>query len=131
MSTLVAIAYPDEATAGEVSQTLMELQKEHSIELDDLVVAIRNPDGKIKLKQSFKPAASGAPSFPRPPCLSRPGRRTWRGRAPRRALCVEGPAQFAADRRGPSDGSGASTVPARGIGSRSRQCTSTDDRIRR
>jgi uncharacterized membrane protein len=60
MSTLVAIAYPDEATAGEVSQTLMELQKEHSIELDDLVVAIRNPDGKIKLKQSFKPAASGA-----------------------------------------------------------------------
>jgi uncharacterized membrane protein len=60
MSTLVAIAYPDEATASEVSQTLMELQKEHSIELDDLVVAIRNPDGKIKLKQSFKPAASGA-----------------------------------------------------------------------
>jgi uncharacterized membrane protein len=60
MSNLVAVAYPDETTASEVAQTLIELQKEHSIKLDDLVVATRNPDGKIKLKQSFKPAASGA-----------------------------------------------------------------------
>ncbi len=60
MSNLVAIAYPDEATASEVAQTLVQLQKERSIALDDLVVAIRRPDGKIKLKQSFKPAASGA-----------------------------------------------------------------------
>ena len=60
MSNLVAIAYPDEATAGEVAQTLLELQKEHSIELEDLVVAIRKDDGKIKLKQSFSPAATGA-----------------------------------------------------------------------
>lgn len=36
MSNLVAVAYPDEATAREVAQTLMELQKEHSIELEDL-----------------------------------------------------------------------------------------------
>jgi len=48
MSNLVAIAYPDEATAGEVAQTLLELQKEHSIELEDLVVAIRKDDGKIE-----------------------------------------------------------------------------------
>jgi uncharacterized membrane protein len=60
MSNLVAVAYPDETTASEVAQTLVELQKEHSIELDDLVVATRSPEGKIKLKQSFKPAASGA-----------------------------------------------------------------------
>jgi uncharacterized membrane protein len=60
MSNLVAVAYPDETTASEVAQTLIELQKEQSIKLDDLVVAIRNPDGKIKLKQSFKPAATGA-----------------------------------------------------------------------
>jgi uncharacterized membrane protein len=60
MSNLVAIAYPDEATAGEVARTLLELQKEHSIELEDLVVAIRKDDGKIKLKQSFSPAATGA-----------------------------------------------------------------------
>jgi uncharacterized membrane protein len=60
MSNLVAVAYPDETTASEVAQTLIQLQKEQSIKLDDLVVAIRNPDGKIKLKQSFKPAATGA-----------------------------------------------------------------------
>jgi uncharacterized membrane protein len=60
MSNLVAVAYPDEATASEVAQTLVELQKERSIELDDLVVAIRKDDGKIKLKQSFSPAGSGA-----------------------------------------------------------------------
>lgn len=60
MSNLIAVAYPDEATASEVAQTLIELQKEHSIQLDDLVVAHRNPDGKIKLKQSFSPAGSGA-----------------------------------------------------------------------
>jgi uncharacterized membrane protein len=60
MSNLVAIAYPDQATASEVAQTLVELQKEHSIELEDLVVAHRRDDGKIKLKQTFSPAASGA-----------------------------------------------------------------------
>ena len=60
MSNLVAIAYPNETTASEVAQTLVELQKEHSIEFDDLVVAIRKDDGKIKLRQSFNPAGTGA-----------------------------------------------------------------------
>ena len=60
MSNLVAVAYPDEATAREVGQTLMELQKEHSIELEDLAIAVRQDDGKIKLRQTFKPAATGA-----------------------------------------------------------------------
>jgi uncharacterized membrane protein len=60
MSNLVAVAYPDEATAREVGQTLMELQKEHSIELEDLAIAVRQDDGKIKLRQTFKPVASGA-----------------------------------------------------------------------
>jgi uncharacterized membrane protein len=60
MSNLVAVAYPDEKTAREVGQTLMELQKEHSIELEDLAIAVRQQDGKIKLRQTFKPVASGA-----------------------------------------------------------------------
>src|SRR4051794_41959856 len=60
MSNLVAVAYPDETTAREVAQTLMDLQKEHSIELEDLAIAVRQDDGKIKLHQTFKPAASGA-----------------------------------------------------------------------
>jgi uncharacterized membrane protein len=60
MSNLVAVAYPDEETAREVGQTLMDLQKERSIELDDLAIAVRQDDGKVKLRQSFKPASSGA-----------------------------------------------------------------------
>ena len=60
MSNLVAVAYPDESTASEVAQTLIELQKERSIQLEDLVVAIRKDNGKIKLKQSFSPAGTGA-----------------------------------------------------------------------
>jgi uncharacterized membrane protein len=60
MSNLVAVAYPDESTASEVAQTLIELQKERSIQLDDLVVAIRKDNGKIKLKQSFSTGGRGA-----------------------------------------------------------------------
>jgi uncharacterized membrane protein len=59
MSNLVAIAYPRESTAKEVGRALVELQTEHSIELDDLVVAV-NEDGKIKLRQSFHGGATGA-----------------------------------------------------------------------
>jgi uncharacterized membrane protein len=60
MSNLVGIAYPDEATAQEVARTLAQLQKEQVIELDDLVVAVRRDDGKIKLKQTFHPGGAGA-----------------------------------------------------------------------
>ena len=60
MSNLIAIAYPDEATAQEVSAQLHELQKEHSIAIDDLVIAVRKDNGKIKLKQSVSTAGAGA-----------------------------------------------------------------------
>jgi len=60
MSNLVAIAYPDEETAKSAASTLVQLQKEHNIELDDLAVLVRRQDGKIKLKQSFSPTATGA-----------------------------------------------------------------------
>jgi uncharacterized membrane protein len=56
----VVIVYPDEATAGDVAQTLMERQLEHLVELDDLVVAVRKDDGRIRLRQTFKPATHGA-----------------------------------------------------------------------
>jgi uncharacterized membrane protein len=60
MSHLIAIAYPEETTAHEVAATLRQLQLEHSIEIDDLAVAIRQDDGKIKLKQSVSLAGGGA-----------------------------------------------------------------------
>jgi uncharacterized membrane protein len=60
MSNLVAIAYPDQATAEEVLGTLAKLQKEHSIELEDAVVVTRNAEGKVKLHQTNKLAVAGA-----------------------------------------------------------------------
>jgi uncharacterized membrane protein len=60
MSTLVAIAYPDQATADEVMGTLARLQTEHLIALDDAVVVTRREDGKVKLHQSNKLTAAGA-----------------------------------------------------------------------
>jgi uncharacterized membrane protein len=51
MSDLVAIAYPDLATAKEVASNAAQLQKSHEIELDDLVVVERKLDGSVKLHQ--------------------------------------------------------------------------------
>lgn len=60
MSNLVAIAYPNRAAADQVRRTLIELQKEHVIELDDMVVVTRSEDGKVKLHQSTSVAGVGA-----------------------------------------------------------------------
>src|SRR3954464_4956428 len=60
MSNLVAVAFPDRATAEEVMATLGRLQKEHAIELEDAVIVTRDDKGKAKLHQSNKLAASGA-----------------------------------------------------------------------
>jgi uncharacterized membrane protein len=57
MADLVAIAYPDVATAQEVAGNVAQLQKSHEIELDDLVVIERKSDGKVKLHQ---PSLAGA-----------------------------------------------------------------------
>ena len=60
MSTLVAIAYPDQATAEEVVATLSRLQTEHLIALEDAVVVTRGDDGKVKLHQGKKLVSGGA-----------------------------------------------------------------------
>src|SRR4051794_9068050 len=51
MSDLVAIAYKDVASARDVARNVVEAQKAHLIELDDLVVVERRENGKIKLHQ--------------------------------------------------------------------------------
>jgi uncharacterized membrane protein len=60
MSNLVAIAYPDRATADDVVATLGRLQTEHLITLEDAVVVTREADGKVKLHQTRKLAGAGA-----------------------------------------------------------------------
>jgi uncharacterized membrane protein len=59
-SRLVAIAYPDTATAERVRSELVEATKEHLVDLDDAVVVEHQPDGKIKLNQAMSPGAAGA-----------------------------------------------------------------------
>jgi uncharacterized membrane protein len=57
MSDLVAIAYPDLATAQEVTANAASAQKSHLLELDDMVIIERRDDGKVKLHQ---PSLAGA-----------------------------------------------------------------------
>ena len=60
MSTLVAIAYPDRATADRVRAELVTATKEHLLQLEDAVVVEHEPGGKIKLHQAMSPAGAGA-----------------------------------------------------------------------
>jgi len=60
MSTLVAIAYPDAATAEQVRQELIQATKEHLVRLEDAVVVEHRPDGKIKLHQAMSTTGAGA-----------------------------------------------------------------------
>jgi uncharacterized membrane protein len=60
MSDLVVIEFPTEAKAEEVRQKLLDMQKEYLIELGDAVIAVKQPNGRIKLNQLFHPTAAGA-----------------------------------------------------------------------
>ncbi|MFC4909124.1 DUF1269 domain-containing protein [Actinomadura gamaensis] len=60
MSDLVAIAYGDVETAQRVRQRVMELQKQHVIEVSDAVVVERGQDGGIRLHQAVNTVAGGA-----------------------------------------------------------------------
>jgi uncharacterized membrane protein len=60
MSTLIAVSYPDAATAEQVRAELVQATKEHLLQLEDAVVVEHRPDGKIKLHQAMSPAGTGA-----------------------------------------------------------------------
>ncbi len=62
MSDLIAIAYDDEYKAEDVRLTLIKLQKEHLIELEDAAVIVKNAEGKIKLNQAIDLTTAGAVS---------------------------------------------------------------------
>ena len=60
MSDVVVVEFPSEAKAEELRQKLLDMQNEYLIELQDAVIAIKQPQGRIKLNQLFHPAAAGA-----------------------------------------------------------------------
>lgn len=59
MSDLVAIAYDSVDTARRAADNVVQAQKAHLIELEDMVVVERRQDGKVKLHQPSA-AAGGA-----------------------------------------------------------------------
>lgn len=61
MSNLFVVAYDDLATAQQVRDKLLSMNREHLVELDDIVVVERRAkDGKVKLHQTVNHAATGA-----------------------------------------------------------------------
>jgi len=62
MSTLVVIAYDNPYAAEEVRLKLRKLQAEYLIDLEDAVVATKDPKGKVKLNQAVDLTAAGAVS---------------------------------------------------------------------
>ncbi|MBX9694195.1 MAG: DUF1269 domain-containing protein [Cyanobacteria bacterium] len=60
MSTLVIIGYDDMYKADEVRLTLLKLQQDYLIDLEDAVVAVKKEDGKVKLHQPVNLAGLGA-----------------------------------------------------------------------
>jgi uncharacterized membrane protein len=60
MSDLVVIGFDDEFKADEVRLSLLKMQKEYLIDLEDAVVAVKKADGKVKLHQSYNLPAAGA-----------------------------------------------------------------------
>jgi uncharacterized membrane protein len=62
MAEMVAVGFKTPEEADRVLSELARLQKEYLIDLADAVVAIRQPDGKVQLKQSVNLAGLGAAS---------------------------------------------------------------------
>ncbi|WP_297046997.1 DUF1269 domain-containing protein [uncultured Desulfovibrio sp.] len=62
MSTLIVIVYPDELKAEQVRLDFLKMQKEYLVSLEDAVIAVKKPDGKVKLNQMYNLPLGGAMS---------------------------------------------------------------------
>lgn len=60
MAELVVVGFDEPNEADRVLTELARLQKEYLIDLEDAVIAIRGPDGKVRLKQSINLVGVGA-----------------------------------------------------------------------
>lgn len=60
MSELVVVGFDNTDEADRALTELVRLAKEHLIDLEDAVVAIRSPDGTVRIKQSVNLVGIGA-----------------------------------------------------------------------
>ncbi|MDB6100123.1 MAG: hypothetical protein JWO52_122 [Gammaproteobacteria bacterium] len=62
MSELIVVAFEEPNKADEVLNELRALQRGYLIDLEDAVIAVRRPDGKVQLKQSVNVVGMSAAS---------------------------------------------------------------------
>lgn len=60
MSNLIVIVYPSELQAEQVRLDFIKMQKEYLVSLEDAVIAVKKPDGKVKLLQMYNLTLGGA-----------------------------------------------------------------------
>jgi len=60
MNTLIAVGFDQKGQAAEVLNKLLSLQQDYLIDLEDAVVAVRDDDGKVKIKQTVDLTTAGA-----------------------------------------------------------------------
>ena len=60
VSDLVVVGFKGEDTADQVLNKLREMQKEYLIDLEDACVAVRDKNGKVRLKQAINLIGTGA-----------------------------------------------------------------------
>jgi len=60
MSKLVVIAYDTPNKAGDVRSRLRKLQNEQVIDLEEVLVAVKDEEGEVSLLHTYKPVATGA-----------------------------------------------------------------------
>ena len=62
MSELVVLGFDTADRADAVLNRLVQLEKEYLVDLEDAVIAVRDAQGKVRLKQSVNLTAAGAAS---------------------------------------------------------------------
>lgn len=60
MSELIVIAYNDKFKAEEVRLSLLRMQQDYLVDLEDAVVAVKDENGKVKLNQIHHLVGAGA-----------------------------------------------------------------------
>jgi uncharacterized membrane protein len=60
MANLIVFAFDNETEAGRMRDTLVDMQKQQIITLQDAAVVIRRQDGKVKVKQAQSLVGTGA-----------------------------------------------------------------------
>ena len=60
MSDLIVLTFKNETGAAEMRDTLVSLQKQKIVTLEDAAVVVRRQDGKVKVKQAVNLVGAGA-----------------------------------------------------------------------